>query len=214
MPGLSREIAYFINVNPPDLATQKKISAVLSALDAKIELNTRINAELESLAKTLYDYWFVQFAPHKSAGGEMVWNEELKREIPLGWEVVKLGDCFEVKKGSLITEKTKENGLIKVVAGGLDFAYYHSEFNRDENTVTISGSGANAGFVNFWREKIFASDCTTVRGATDVETIIVYYYLKLMQKQIYRYSQGSAQPHVYPTDIKKSTIYLRPKKNL
>ena len=78
---------------------QQKIAAVLSALDTKIELNQRINAELESMAKTLYDYWFVQFdfrnekgKPYKSAGGKMVWNEELKREIPLGWEVKSLGE--------------------------------------------------------------------------------------------------------------------------
>lgn len=100
VPGLSREIAYFININPPDLPTQQKIAAVLSALDAKIELNARINAELESVAKTLYDYWFVQFAPHKSAGGKMVWNEALKREIPLGWEVKKLGDVLKIVRGA------------------------------------------------------------------------------------------------------------------
>ncbi|MCZ2127125.1 MAG: restriction endonuclease subunit S [Anaerolineales bacterium] len=78
---------------------QKKIADVLSALDAKIELNARVNAELESLAKTIYDYWFVQFAPHKSAGGGLVWNEELKREIPLGWEVVELSDIANITMG-------------------------------------------------------------------------------------------------------------------
>jgi len=83
----------------PDISTQQKIAAVLTALDAKIELNARINAELEQVAKTLYDYWFVQFAPHKSAGGKMVWNEELKREIPLGWEVVELSDIANITMG-------------------------------------------------------------------------------------------------------------------
>ncbi len=75
-----------------------KIAAVLSALDAKIELNQRINAELESMAKTLYYYWFVQFnfpnengKPYKTNGGKMVWNEVLKRDIPQGWEVKKIG---------------------------------------------------------------------------------------------------------------------------
>jgi type I restriction enzyme S subunit len=89
-----------------DLSTQQKIAAVLSALDAKIELNQRINAELESMAKTLYDYWFVQFdfpnekgKPYKSAGGKMVWNEELKREIPLGWEVGTLLDIADYMNG-------------------------------------------------------------------------------------------------------------------
>lgn len=73
---------------------QQKIASVLSALDDKIELNNKTNAELEAMAKTLYDYWFVQFdfpdangKPYKSSGGKMVWNEALKREIPEGWEV-------------------------------------------------------------------------------------------------------------------------------
>ena len=89
-----------------DFPTQQKIAAVLSALDAKIELNQRINAELETMARTLYDYWFVQFdfpnekgKPYKSAGGEMVWNEALKREIPLGWEVGELSDIANITMG-------------------------------------------------------------------------------------------------------------------
>lgn len=83
-----------------------KIAAVLSSLDDKIALNNRINAKLEQMAKRLYDYWFVQFdfpgadgKPYKSNGGKMVWNEELKREIPEGWEVKKLGDLFTTNRG-------------------------------------------------------------------------------------------------------------------
>lgn len=82
-----------------DLPTQQKIAAVLSALDDKIELNNTINAELEAMAKTLYDYWFVQFEfpnsegkPYKSSGGAMEYNSILKREIPKGWEVKTIGD--------------------------------------------------------------------------------------------------------------------------
>ena len=83
-----------IDVVYKDIQTQQKIASVLSSLDDKIELNNRINSELEAMAKTLYDYWFVQFdfpneegKPYKTSGGAMVWNEELKREIPEGWEV-------------------------------------------------------------------------------------------------------------------------------
>ncbi|MEY2702257.1 MAG: hypothetical protein RLY43_890 [Bacteroidota bacterium] len=79
---------------PKDKADRDKVTNILSALDYKIELNNRINAELEAMAKTLYDYWFVQFdfpdengKPYKTSGGKMIWNEELKREIPEGWEV-------------------------------------------------------------------------------------------------------------------------------
>ncbi len=79
---------------PSNELTWKDISTLLSYIDNKIELNSRINKELEAMAKTLYDYWFVQFdfphaegKPYKSSGGKMVYNEELKREIPEGWEV-------------------------------------------------------------------------------------------------------------------------------
>ncbi|MFM6308934.1 MAG: hypothetical protein ACKPGB_11790, partial [Dolichospermum sp.] len=76
---------------------------VLSSLDDKIELNNRINSELENLAKTIYDYWFVQFdfpdengTPYKSSGGKMVYNHELKRAIPAGWEVKKLSNIADI----------------------------------------------------------------------------------------------------------------------
>jgi hypothetical protein len=85
----------------PEPQTQQSIAAVLSALDKKIALNKQINARLEEMAKTLYDYWFVQFdfpdangRPYKSSGGEMVFDETLKREIPKGWEVKSLGEVI------------------------------------------------------------------------------------------------------------------------
>lgn len=84
-----------------DLKEQKLLSKILRTIDRKIELNNKINTELESMAKTLYDYWFLQFEfpneegkPYKSSGGKIVWNEELKREIPEGWEVEKVKNCI------------------------------------------------------------------------------------------------------------------------
>jgi len=88
-----------------DNKIQQKIAAVLSALDDKIEINNKINAELEAMAKTLYDYWFVQFdfpnevgKPYKSSGGKMVYNPILKREIPEGWEVSVFNDWIKQTK--------------------------------------------------------------------------------------------------------------------
>ena len=90
----------------PEYDKQEKIGKLLSSLDDKIALNNRINAKLEQMAKRLYDYWFVQFdfpnadgKPYKSTGGKMVWNEELKREIPDGWEVGNLYDIAEYVNG-------------------------------------------------------------------------------------------------------------------
>lgn len=191
------------------LHEQELIGNLYITLSEKIELNNRINSELEAIAKTLYDYWFVQFdfpdengRPYKSSGGKMVWNKELKRKIPEDWLVKTIGDYAEVKKGDLITAKDAHNGEIKVIAAGVDFSYKHNEYNRLENTITISGSGANAGYINFWREPIFASDCITVRGANDAETLLILHYLKFIQHHILGQATGSAQPHVYPSDIK------------
>ncbi len=105
---------------PESLSTQQKIASVLSALDDKIELNNRINAELEAMAKTLYDYWFVQFdfpivtssgveKPYKTSGGKMVYNETLKREIPEGWEVKSLYEIADYINGLACQKFRPEN---------------------------------------------------------------------------------------------------------
>ncbi len=209
-PKLTQDNLNKIELTIHDVENQDKIANILSSLDSKIELNNKINKELESMAKTLYDYWFVQFdfpdingKPYKSSGGKMVYNQELKREIPDGWEVKKLGDYAEIKRGDLITAKETLEGNIKVVAAGINYSYLHSKSNREKNTITISGSGANAGHINFWREPIFASDCTTVRGKNDIDTIMILHHLSLLQDYIYSQAKGSAQPHVYPEDIKQ-----------
>ena len=94
VPGVNRNELHEMEIPAiSDTKQQKKVAAILSALDAKIDCNNRINAELEAMAKTLYDYWFVQFdfpdasgKPYKSSGGKMVYNATLKRQIPAGWK--------------------------------------------------------------------------------------------------------------------------------
>ena len=141
----------------------------------------------------------------------MVWSEELKREIPEGWEVKELGNYCKIKKGTLITGKTSNSeGKIKVVSAGLDFSYYHDVANYPENTITISASGASAGYINFWREPIFACDCTTIRGESDADTLHILGFLKMRQDFIYQQARGSAQPHVYPKDIEVLLIPTPP----
>lgn len=88
------------------ITTQNKVAAILSSLDSKIELNNKINKELEAMAKLIYDYWFVQFDfpddngnPYKSSGGKMVYNEKLKREIPEGWGIGSLLDIADFTNG-------------------------------------------------------------------------------------------------------------------
>ncbi|UOE40137.1 restriction endonuclease subunit S [Chryseobacterium suipulveris] len=145
----------------------------------------------------------------------MVYNNVLKREIPEGWEVNTVGEFSNVKKGTLITEKNaKTNGSVKVVSAGIGFSYFHDKSNFPANTITVSASGANAGFVNFWREPIFACDCTTIRGENDYATFYILQFLKSVQEFIYSQAHGSAQPHVYPKDIENLEIVLPTKKIL
>ncbi|EGQ8300578.1 restriction endonuclease subunit S [Vibrio parahaemolyticus] len=105
-PSLNRNFIYPVKVRVPKPNEQTKISAVLRAIDQKIELNNRINAELEAMAKTLYDYWFVQFdfpdtngKPYKASGGKMVYNDTLKREIPEGWSDKTLSQIANITMG-------------------------------------------------------------------------------------------------------------------
>jgi len=129
----SNDIKNFeINV-PEHLHTQKSIAIVLSNLDKKIELNNRINAQLEAMAKLVYDYWFVQFdfpdangKPYKSSGGKMVYNEELKRDIPEGWKVNSLMDIASFTNGVACQKYSPKGGedsyqVIKIREMGAGF---------------------------------------------------------------------------------------------
>lgn len=94
--------------NAPDEKVQEKIAFLLKLIDDKIDNNNEINTQLEAMAKTIYDYWFLQFnfpdkngKPYKSSGGKMVWNEELKREIPEGWVTYTLAECVKCNEVSL-----------------------------------------------------------------------------------------------------------------
>jgi len=115
---------------PKSLSVQTGIVEVLENISIKIELNNRINAELEAMAKTLYDYWFVQFdfpdkkgKPYKTNGGKMVWNEELKREVPEGWEVKDLQEIAKCIMGqSPKGESYNQDGIgIPLLNGPADY---------------------------------------------------------------------------------------------
>lgn len=136
VPGVNRNDLHELMIPLiTERGIQQKIAAVLSALDAKIDLNNRINTELEALAKTIYDYWFVQFdfpfdfaqgtpdpngRPYKTSGGKMVWNDALKREIPAGWEVQPLSAWIAQQKtgewGSGRTDD-KDHFQVKCIRG-------------------------------------------------------------------------------------------------
>lgn len=154
------------SISLPPLLTQQKIAKVLSDLDAKIELNNRVNAELEAMAKTLYDYWFVQFdfpdkdrEPYKSSGGKMIWNEELKREIPEEWEVKNLFSEMDVQYGfpfdtNKFTDDTTQKPVIRIRDILENSISTYSTEDVDEKYRLNSGDlliGMDGNFhLNFW----------------------------------------------------------------
>lgn len=107
----------------PDITEQEKIAKMIVALNGKIENNTSVCAKLESMAKTLYNYWFTQFdfpnadgKPYRTSGGEMVWNDQLKREIPKGWDTATINEMTKSYRGVSYDKKdllpTPENGVL------------------------------------------------------------------------------------------------------
>lgn len=121
VPTLNRNDLYPLTIKAEtDVAIQKKIGRVLESIDQKTNNNNVISSQLESLAKTIYDYWFLQFdfpdengRPYKSSGGKMVWNEELKREIPEGWKVDKAGNYISLIRGVAYKPSDEKNSAVK-----------------------------------------------------------------------------------------------------
>jgi type I restriction enzyme S subunit len=117
------------------------------------------------------------------------------------WEVKRLGDVVQIRKGQLITSRTLMSGDIPVIAGGKQPAYYHACANRFGRTVTISASGASAGYVALYDEPIFVSDCSTISESESYCLDFVFYQLLCMQQTIYKAQSGGAQPHIHEKDL-------------
>jgi type I restriction enzyme S subunit len=182
----SPEKIYDIQVYLPSVEEQKKIAAVLSALDAKIEVNNRINAELESLAKTIYDYWFVQFdfpnedgKSYKASGGKMVYHPELKRKIPAGWEVATLGDLAEFNYGKGLKNDIR-TGIGYPVIGSNGVIGYHSDFLVDGPGLVVGRKGT-IGAVTFLHENFYPIDTTYyIKSKKDIKLYFLYFLLKTL----------------------------------
>lgn len=128
------------------------------------------------------------------------------------WRSARLGDVCAVERGSMITEKQTSPGSVPVVAGGIKPTYFHAKANRPPGVVTISASGANAGFVSYWDQPIWASDCTTVLGDVDhVSARFVFHQLKAIEtSSIAGLRRGAAQPHVLARDVQELRVVVPP----
>lgn len=219
VPGLSRELVYLLEVNIPSKDAQGKISYLLSKMDKKIELNNQINAELESMAKALYDYWFVQFdfpdengKPYKSSGGKMVYNSVLKREIPEGWQNKNLSDIANITMGqSPNGESYNENGDgVIFFQGSTDFGWLFPrvrQFTNQPNRLAKKGDillsvRAPVGDIN-----IANNDCCIGRGLAAMNSkegfdVFLFYVMKYF-KTIFerRNSEGTTFGSITKNDL-------------
>ena len=166
---------------------QIKVGKLLSNYDDLIENNNRRIKILEEMAQKIYKEWFVDF---KFPGHE---TATIKETV--------LSSMITPIKGKNITKSKAKLGNVPVVGGGIEPAYYHNTANTQAPVITISASGANAGFVNLYYKNIWASDCSYID--TTMTNYIYYIYLLLKNKQIgiTNMQLGAAQPHVYPRDL-------------
>lgn len=188
-----------LEVGLPSRPVQDRIAGILSAYDELIENSQRRIKILESMARALYREWFVHF---RFPGHESVPRvPSLLGEIPKGWEVTTLGRLVEIKKGKSITKGTIRDGNVPVVAGGIAPAYFHDAPNTRRPVITISASGANAGFVNLYHVDVWASDCSYIDSSATPHVLYYYLWLDHRRAAITHLQRGSAQPHVYPKDL-------------
>lgn len=205
-----------ISISCPSLAQQTGIVGILSAIDQKITINNALSKNLEDIAQTIFKSWFTDFDPVKAkmAGEKPVgmdtataalfpdYMEESELGlIPSGWQVKLLGDLVTPKKGKTITRATCVDGDVPVVAGGLQPAYFHNTANALQPAITVSASGANAGYVRLYLEDIWASDCSYINSEITQTVHFWYLFLSRNQELIYGMQQGAAQPHIYPSDL-------------
>lgn len=223
-PQITFDVLKTLQIWLPDLPTQKSIAKVLSDLDAKIELNNRINRELEAMAKTLYDYWFVQFdfpdangKPYKSSGGKMVYNAELKREIPEGWEVKKLGECIKIFDSQRIPLSNKERELKKgkiPYYGATGIMDYVNDFIFNDDYILLAEDGSvmnEDGFpiIQFIWGKTWVNNHAHVIQSKDKEQN-EFYYQHLSMIPVILIKTGSIQMKINQDNLKNYHIIVPP----
>lgn len=198
LPNIQKKDISNLKVFLPPLEEQEKIAEILNLWDAQIAEVQDLIYHKQRLKTGLMQKLFTQSLRLKG--------------FAESWNKVRLGDITEIKRGQTITEATRIDGDIPVIAGGKQPAYFCDRYNRTGENITISSSGT-AGFVNYFATPIFASDCFTIQGLENLAiTKYLYYYLKSIQNKIYSLQSGSVQTHVYPSDMEGMRLHLPPLK--
>ena len=205
-------LRYLIPVFSTDIQT--KITCVLLKYTELIDNNNRRIKLLEQIAEELYKEWFVRFrflgyesvqTKIQNAKGWTFGDNENGQNIPESWSFGELKTLAEFIRGKNITSTEMIEGLVPVISAGLEPSGYHNTSNVEGYNLTISASGANAGYLSYHLEDIWAADCSYYNNKNNLW--FVYHALKFLQPVIKNMQIGSAQPHVYAKNINRiSTI--------
>ena len=196
-------------------AIQVKIASILNNYDQLIDNNNKRIKILEEMAESLYKEWFVRFRfqgheQHnfkiQSAIGWTFGDREKGQNIPTDWKFGELINIAEFKRGKNITTSEMVEGDIPVVSAGLEPSGYHNKANVFGNSLTVSASGANAGYMYYHLKDIWAADCSFYQN--DKNIWFVYNALKFLQRVISNLQVGSAQPHVYAKNINRLSVII------
>lgn len=219
--SFNEEIFSYLYLYLPDFEIQVKNGNLLYLLNEKIELNNKINSELEAMAKTLYDYWFVQFdfpneegKPYKSSGGAMEWNEELKREIPVGWEVEELGKIAEIYQPKTISEKEMEKDGKYYVFGANGVVGKYNNYNHENSEIVVTCRGNTCG--NITRTYPFSwitGNAMVIQlKLKNVNNEFIFQLLRNIN--IHKVITGSAQPQITRANLSPVKVVIPPKELL
>lgn len=187
---------------PKEKKCQEKIGKILLTYDSLIENNTMRIRLLEKMAENLYKEWFVRF---RFSGHEKV---EMENGLPNGWKKGALSDVCEFKRGKNITSSEMKDGTIPVISAGITPSGFHSHANVYGISVTMSSSGANAGYIAVHYSDIWAADCSYIEEASTPCIYYVYELLNNIRSIINNFQRGAAQPHVYPKDINRIKMII------
>lgn len=175
----------------PSLPEQKKIAQLLSTWDKAISTTEQLLANSQQQKKALMQQLLTGKKRLHNHNGQPFNGE---------WKDGHLSDIAKINKGKALSSKDLIEGTYPVIAGGKTSPYTHNEYTH-ENIITVSASGAYAGFVAYHPNKIWASDCSVVSAKTDSCTTFIFFLMQSQQNKIYSLQSGGAQPHIYPKDL-------------
>ncbi len=180
----------------------QSIGTILSAYDSLIENNTKRIRLLEKMAENLYKEWFVRFRFPEYEKAEM------ENGLPKGWKHGSLSDICEFKRGKNITASEMIAGNVPVISAGIEPSGFHNKANVKGVSITMSSSGANAGYIAIHYSDIWAADCSFINETMTSYICYVYELLNNIRGVITNFQRGAAQPHVYPKDINRIKLII------